>query len=898
MAVNKSPVTPKSKTGRELILLLGCLLVAIAALFHKSFLPEQVLFNNDSPLGTYVQDAVKLPAGFTTMWVDLNWLGWENPTAADFSMGYLWLFGPVAFSKFWTPLSLVILGLCAGYFFKSIKLSPLACVLGGLAAALHSDFFGGACWGQVSGPLALGAMFLALAWLQNNSGWRGWVKVVLAGLAVGMGVVEGFDKAALLSVVLGVYVVFQEWVTSSETPFKKLFRGSLRLALVAGFAGVLAIQAIMGLVGTQIQGAAGMKQDERTKQERWDWATQWSLPKAETLSIIVPGLFGYRMDTPDGGQYWGKCGRDAAWDRYFAGGKQGPPPDARSHYLRFNGGGEYAGSLMIVVALWALLQSFRRKNSPFTELQKKLIWFWAATGFVCMLLAFGRFAPFFQFFYALPYASTIRNPAKFCMLFDWATIVIFAFGMHGLSQRIWGNFTSPNLRGTMGSKQPWWSTASAFDKKWIFGSVIALVTSVLGWMVYASASNNLQNYLQEVGFDAGSAVGIAGFSIRQVGWFILFLTLALGAVALVLSGYFSGPRAKLGALVLGLILVVDLGRANLPWIKYWDYQQKYATNPVIEKMREKAYEHRVAIVPEWIPDAFQISEQAKGIEQYLNQLYRIEWAQHHFLYYNIQSLDVIQMPRPPVDYVAYEGALQVRSGDTLRLMTRKWELTNTRYLLGMVGFVDLLNKQFDPGRERFHMAERFNIEPKPGILQPTKLEELTAVSSLTGNYALIEFTGALPRAKLYTNWQVSTNDEATLQTLTGAAFDPAQTVVVSDEKITPAPVTTNQTAGTVEFKSYAPKHIVLQAQADAPSVLLLNDRFASGWRVLVDGQPETLLRCNYLMRGVQIPAGPHTVDFIFERPTTNLKISLASMTLALVLLGGLILVRPRNAVAT
>ena len=32
-----------------------------------------------------------------------------------------------------------------------------------------------------------------------------------------------------------------------------------------------------------------------------------------------------------------------------------------------------------------------------------------------------------------------------------------------------------------------------------------------------------------------------------------------------------------------------------------------------------------------------------------------------------------------------------------------------------------------------------------------------------GTYALIEFTGALPRAKLYSHWQVSTNDTATLK---------------------------------------------------------------------------------------------------------------------------------------
>ena len=44
----------------------------------------------------------------------------------------------------------------------------------------------------------------------------------------------------------------------------------------------------------------------------------------------------------------------------------------------------------------------------------------------------------------------------------------------------------------------------------------------------------------------------------------------------------------------------------------------------------------------------------------VRHLYRIEWAQHHFPYYNIQSLDKIQMSRMPADLAAYEMALAPR----------------------------------------------------------------------------------------------------------------------------------------------------------------------------------------------------------------------------------------------
>ena len=86
---------------------------------------------------------------------------------------------------------------------------------------------------------------------------------------------------------------------------------------------------------------------------------------------------------------------------------------------------------------------------------------------------------------------------------------------------------------------------------------------------------------------------IAAFSVGQAGWFLLFFALAIGIVILIIAGIFSGKRAKLGGILLGALLIVDLGRANLPWITHWDYKQKYASNPIVDILRDKPYEHRV-----------------------------------------------------------------------------------------------------------------------------------------------------------------------------------------------------------------------------------------------------------------------------------------------------------------
>src|SRR5258706_11624978 len=125
-------------------------------------------------------------------------------------------------------------------------------------------------------------------------------------------------------------------------------------------------------------------------------------------------------------------GRSPEIDRFFDGGGQGNPPGGM---MRFGYGGYYCGILVALVAFWTIAQSLRRQNSPFSNEQKKFIWFWTVVLIVSLLLAWGRFAPmFYGLLYQIPYFSTIRNPAKFLIFFMWALAVLFAYCINLLSR--------------------------------------------------------------------------------------------------------------------------------------------------------------------------------------------------------------------------------------------------------------------------------------------------------------------------------------------------------------------------------------------------------------------------------------------------------------------------------
>jgi hypothetical protein len=870
--------TPNSKDFRLLLLLLAGIL---SILFWFCFVPGKILASNDGPLGAQVARCRELPGIFLGTWNDLNSIGINEGSAFPGpTYGLSWLLKPVGYAKFFAPLSIIFLGLTAWCFFRQIGLSPGAAILGGLAMALNSGFFSDACWGTASHLFSLGMNLLALAALADNSSPQRWKRVVLAGLAVGLGVMEGADIGVLLSLLVALIGVYQALTWKGPlAPNLGLAVG--RVAVVTVCALFLAAEAIAVLFTTQIKGASVLS-DEKTKEEKWAFATQWSLPKKEALVLAIPGLFGYRTDTPKdvahfqeayrGGEYWGAVGSDLSWDLYFSSGKKIPPHGSP----RFTGGGNYAGILVDLVAIWAIAQTLRRNHSVFSPPMRKWIWFWAVLGAVSLLLAFGRFAPFYQLIHPMPFFSSMRNPGKFLIFVDLSIVVLFAHGIHGLFARYLGPAVVSPAKGLRDSKEPA-RRPDVFDQRWKLCCLIALGASALGYVGYASGRNGLLRYLQDIQFDPTSAEAIASFSLSQVRWFLFFFALAVALVLSMIAGRFSGARARLGGLLLGSLLVLDLGRANLPWIIRWDIEQKYSTNPIVELFRMKPYDHRVAILPLRFPPQF------SG----LHYLYTLEWAQHHFLFYNIQSLDIIQMPRPTRELEAFEKAMAFDgTSNTLHHISRRWQLTNTRYLLGPAGFLELLNGQLDPIQHRFRIEQRFDIEPKPGVdFDGTNPETWTASPTTNGAYAVFEFNGTLPRASLYGNWQVSADDAAALDQLASPSFEPGNTVFVSTGLTTPSGSLTNSAAGKVEFLSYAPKHIVLEAEASSPSVLLLTDKYDPGWSVTVDGKPEQLLRANFIMRGVYVPKGQHRIEFHFRPPLGTFYVSLAAIGVGVLLCG-------------
>lgn len=555
-------------------------------------------------------------------------------------------------------------------------------------------------------------------------------------------------------------------------------------------------------------------------------------------------------------------------------------------YRRHIGSGDYAGLLVMMLAGFAAVNSFRRSGGPFSQVEKRLVWFWTGAALLSLILAFGRHAFLYSFVFELPYFSTTRNPIKFLHPFFVCVLILNAYG----AEAIWRNY----LRGPV-------RAFGQFEKRWLYFWVGTVIISIFGLFVLVSKKDDLVHYLTLSGVVSGSESQLASFCVGEVIWFVFFLSASVGILALIIRGIWTGKQAKWAWIAMGVLLLCDVGRADRYWLKYYNYKEKYALNPVLDFLRKDAYEKKSTA--KLMPFGhYDITSCPAPRKPYDNNFYAVcnEWLQNQFPYYNIQAIDIIQAPRTAEMDNNMAQAFMPRTSAELQVCARLWQLTNTRYIFCWGGFLKQSLYQggpslqgLDPSGNAFQVRARLNVVPGPGVTFPTTSADLSMEIADDGEFALVEYTNTLPRVKLFSNWQSGDTTESTLATLKSPGFDPQKTVIVAKETPVAAKPSAQIDAGTVKIEDYHPKYIKMQANANVGSVLLLNERWSPHWQVWVDNKQMPLLQCNYLMKGVYLEKGQHTVEWKFRPPEGSLYVTLAGWG-ALILIAGFVIATNRQ----
>jgi hypothetical protein len=150
------------------------------------------------------------------------------------------------------------------------------------------------------------------------------------------------------------------------------------------------------------------------------------------------------------------------------------------------------------------------------------------------------------------------------------------------------------------------------------------------------------------------------------------------------------------------------------------------------------------------------------------------------------------------------------------------------------------------------------VDPK------TKPKDFPLIARTKDAY-VYENPRALPRVMLLGDWRHA-NFGTMLKNGGWPDVDPKKTVLL--EK--PPRASISGGGGTARITSYRNTEIVVETDAAAPSLLVLNDVWHPWWQACVDTNDADIIKANVLFRAVEVPAGKRIVRFTF-RPFAGLK---------------------------
>ena len=95
-------------------------------------------------------------------------------------------------------------------------------------------------------------------------------------------------------------------------------------------------------------------------------------------------------------------------------------------------------------------------------------------------------------------------------------------------------------------------------------------------------------------------------------------------------------------------------------------------------------------------------------------------------------------------------------------------------------------------------------------------------------------------------------------------LNPEQVAVIDGSRFG-VPKKTFNDAGSISLSQYEPNHLIYKASTPNDAYAVFSEiYYPKGWNAYIDGTPVGYQRVNYVLRGLPVPAGEHTIEFRFE----------------------------------
>lgn len=503
---------------------------------------------------------------------------------------------------------------------------------------------------------------------------------------------------------------------------------------------------------------------------------------------------------------------------------------------------EYPGVVVLVLAGAGMFASSVRRNAR---------WFWVGTLVVSLLWALGGSTPFYRIVYALvPGTKFFRAPSTMMYVTMFSLAVFAAFG----AERVI-------------------NAAATIPRRflWAWAGAIVAIGVVLASGLPTAIANSLADSMSAAGFPPSSVARVIDRAEANQPSVIIGSLRSIAFVIAALALIWTAARGRLSrrhaAWALAGLVALDLWSVERT---YWIFSQPgrelFASDPAIDAIRSADEPGRVFTAdltgtavsrdPVFEGAAF-MTHRVRSVEGYHgNQLGRYE--------------QILDRGTRLAQYNVY--------GDRPEF----WRHANVRYLYTTVP--DSLMPQ---------VASQLGWGAPSRLVGPVR----NAAGSMVYLYRV---PGENPAAWVATT-MVKGTDEQALATVLDPRFDGTRAAIVDTAaNVEVANLTTVPEPARVKARvtRYVPAEIDIQLDGAAPAgaALVVSENFYPGWRASVGGQSAAVVRANFNLIAVALPAGAREVQLRFSDPPyqRGKTITLVAVSLAIAaLLGGIVLDRRR-----
>ncbi|MBI3342495.1 YfhO family protein [Candidatus Curtissbacteria bacterium] len=184
-------------------------------------------------------------------------------------------------------------------------------------------------------------------------------------------------------------------------------------------------------------------------------------------------------------------------------------------------------------------------------------------------------------------------------------------------------------------------------------------------------------------------------------------------------------------------------------------------------------------------------------------------------------------------------------------------------LLNLLGVKYIVDKEDDPKTGHDWHYERYTPDKLKGIWQD-------------GKFQVYERDNALPRFFATNKYIVETNDNKIIEKIYDSNFD-LHTLILEEE---PTLLIEKESTldSTVSIVKYEPNQVVFESKSNMNALVFLSDNYDSDWQVYINSKREKLLRTDYTLRAVTVPAGESEIKFVYKPKSFTQGVSISMIT--------------------